>query len=219
MTTSNIFGNTLRIIFLLFFLIINTAFSQVCVFDGKKMNSLGLSEIVKKEVLSLYRCSDGHQMWLTKEEEKNRPDLLVKENIIDSINKIIEKSSSNLISNEQKNLIAVPNKVNVNEDITAVTKTENMLKKDSFELNYSTSLNIKKFGLETLLHKKMESDRQFMRELEDEKSELLHMMYTQKKLFDRVDKNKFSLKKINIFKNHKVLSVSLSILLASYLVN
>ena len=49
------------------------------------MNSLGLSEVVQKETLSLYRCSDGHQMWLTKEEEKNKPDLLVKENIIINI--------------------------------------------------------------------------------------------------------------------------------------
>ena len=105
------------------------------------------------------------------------------------------------------------------EDIAAITKTETMLKKDSFELNYSNSLNIKKFGLETLLHKKMESDKQFIRELEDEKSELLHMMYTQKKLFERVERSKFSLKNINIFKNNKVLSISLSILLASYLVN
>ena len=199
---------------------INIAFSQICLFDGKKMNSLGLSEVVKKETLSLYRCSDGHQMWLTKEEEKNnRPDLLVKENIKDNINKTIEKLSSPSISTEDKELTVVVNKVDDNEDISAVTKTETMLKKDSFELNYSNSLNIKKFGLETLLHKKMESDRQFMRELEDEKSELLHMMYTQKKLFERVDRSKFSLKKINIFKNNKVLSISLSILLASYLVN
>ena len=198
---------------------INTAFSQICVFDGKKMNSLGLSEAVKKEILSLYRCSDGHQMWLTKEKEKNRPDLLVKENIKESIDKAIEKSSSNSISREERELISVVNKVEDREGIPAVTKTETMLKKDSFKFNYSNSLNIKKFGLETLLHKKMESDRQFIRELEDEKSELLHMMYTQKKLFERVDKNKFSLKKINIFKNHKALSISLSILLASYLVN
>ena len=113
----------------------------------------------------------------------------------------------------------VLDKVKDSEDISAVTKTETMLKKDSFELNYSNSLNIKKFGLETLLHKKMESDRQFIKELEDEKSELLHMMYTQKQLFERVDRSKFSLKKINIFKNNKVLSISLSILLASYLVN
>ena len=209
----------MRIIFLIFFLIINTAFSQNCVFDGKKMNSLGLSEVVNKEKLSLYRCSDGHQMWLTKEEEKNRPDLLVKENIKESIVKAIEKSSSNSIFSEDRELISVVNKVKDREGVPAVTKTETMLKKDSFESNYSNSLNIKKFGLETLLHKKMESDRQFIRELEDEKSELLHMMYTQKKLFERVDKNKFSLKKINIFKNHKALSISLSILLASYLVN
>ena len=198
---------------------LNTAFCQICVFDGKKMNSLGLSEVVNKETLSLYRCSDGHQMWLTKEEEDNRPDLLVKEGINDNIDSIIEKSSSNSISSEKKELIAVANKVNVREDISAVTKTESMLKKDSFELSYSNSLNIKKFGLETLLHKKIESDKQFVRELEDEKSELLHMMYTQKKLFERVDNNKFSLKNINIFKKHKVLFISLSILLTSFLVN
>ena len=209
----------MRIIFLIFFLIINTAFSQTCVFDGKKMNSLGLSEVVQKETLSLYRCSDGHQMWLTNEEEKNKPDLFVKENIRINIDKPIEKSSSPSISTEEKELTVVLDKVKDSEDIAAITKTETMLKKDSFELNYSNSLNIKKFGLETLLHKKMESDRQFIRELEDEKSELLHMMYTQKKLFERVDRSKFSLKKINIFKNNKVLSISLSILLASYLVN
>ena len=195
-------------------------FSQTCVFDGKKMNSLGLSEVIQNETLSLYRCSDGHQMWLPKEEEKNKPDLLVKENIRESIDKTIEKSSSPSISTQEKELTVVLDKVKANEHISAaITKTETMLKKDSFELNYSNSLNIKKFGLETLLHKKMESDRQFIRELEDEKSELLHMLYTQKKLFERVDRSKFSLKKINIFKNNKVLSISLSILLASYLVN
>lgn len=209
----------MRIIFLIFFLIINTAFSQVCVFDGKKMNSLGLSEVVQKEILSLYRCSDGHQMWLTKEEGKNKPNLLVKENIIKSIVKTIEKPSLNSISKKEKDIISVVNKVDGKESIASVTKTETMLKKDSFESNYSNSLNIKKFGLETLLHKKMESDSQFIRELEDEKSELLHMMYTQKKLFERADRNKFLLKKANIFKNHKLLSISLTILLASYIVN
>ena len=201
---------------------INSAFSQICVFDGKKMNSLGLSEVVKKEVLSLYRCSDGHQMWLTEEEEEeeeSKPDLLVEENISKNIVKPIEKSSLPSISKEKKELTDVVNKVKDNEDIAAVTKTEAMLKKDSFESNYSNSLNIKKFGLETLLHKKMESDRQFNMQLENEKSELLHLMYTQKKLFDRADRNKFSLKKLNIFKNNKVLSVSLTILLASYIVN
>ena len=71
------------------------------------MNSLGLSEIVKKETLSLYRCSDGHQMWLTKEEEKNKPDLLVKENIIINIDKTIEKPSSPSISTEDQELTVV----------------------------------------------------------------------------------------------------------------
>ena len=209
----------MRIIFLIFFLIFSTVFSQTCVFDGKKMNSLGLSEVVKKEVLSLYRCSDGHQMWLTEEEEKNKPDLLVEENISEKILKTIEKPSLPSISKEKKELTVVVKKVEDNENIAAVTKTESMLKKDYFESNYSNSLNIKKFGLETLLHKKMESDRQFNMQLENEKSELLHLLYTQKKLFDRADRNKFSLKKVNIFKNYKLLSVSLTILLASYLVN
>ena len=209
----------MRVIFLIFFLIINTAHSQICVFDGKRMNSLGLSEVVQKETLSLYRCSDGHQMWLTKEEEKSKSDLLVKEDIKLNIDKTIELSSSSSMSAEDKELTVFVNKVKDGENIKAFTKTETMLKKDSFELNNSNSLNIKKFGLETLLHRKIESDRQFNRELENERSELLHMMYTQKKLFERVDRSKFSLKKINIFKNNKVLSISLSILLASYLVN
>ena len=68
------------------------------------MNSLGLSEVVKKEVLSLYRCSDGHQMWLTEEEEKNKPDLLVEENISEKIVKTIEKPSLPSISKEKKEL-------------------------------------------------------------------------------------------------------------------
>ena len=193
-------------------------FSQTCVFDGKKMDSLGLSEVVQKETLSLYRCSDGHQMWLTKEEEKNKPVLSVKESIKPNIDKTTEKFYLPSISVEEKELTGVVNKVKDSEDIKAFTKTETMLNKDSFELNYSNSLNIKKFGLETLLHRKMESDRQFNRQLEDEKSELLHMMYTQKKLFERVDKNRFSLKKINIFKSNIVLYIPISILLASYLV-
>ena len=193
-------------------------FSQTCVFDGKKMDSLGLSEVVQKETLSLYRCSDGHQMWLTKEEEKNKPVLSVKESIKPNIDKTTEKFYLPSTSVEKKELTVDVDKVNDSENIKAFTKTETMLNKDSFELNYSNSLNIKKFGLETLLHRKMESDRQFNRQLEDEKSELLHMMYTQKKLFERVDKNRFSLKKINIFKSNIVLYIPISILLASYLV-
>ena len=64
----------------------------------------------------------------------------------------------------------------------------------------------------------MESDKLFARELEDEKSELLHMMYTQKRLFDRANESKISIKKLNIFKNPKIFYVCLSILLTSYTV-
>ena len=50
-------------------IVINTySLAQSCVFDGKAMKSLGVSEVVNSEVLSLFRCSEGHQMWLTDEE-------------------------------------------------------------------------------------------------------------------------------------------------------
>ena len=35
--------------------------AQSCVFDGKAMKSLGVSEVVNKETLSLFRCSEGHR--------------------------------------------------------------------------------------------------------------------------------------------------------------
>ena len=50
-------------------IVLNTySLAQSCVFDGKAMKSLGVSEVVNKETLSLFRCSEGHQMWLTDEE-------------------------------------------------------------------------------------------------------------------------------------------------------
>ena len=59
-----------------------------------------------------------------------------------------------------------------------------MSKNESQSSKFSSSLNIQTFGLETLLHKKIESERKFSEKLDNEKSELLHLMYTQKKLFD-----------------------------------
>ena len=187
-------------------------FSQSCVFDGEKMSSLGVSEIIKQETLTLYRCSDGHQMWL--------PDVAVEvtaSNDVDYITSNISGSKSSKSVNKNVPKTILKNQIG-SQSSGAVTKTEKMLKRDSFELSYSNTLNIKKFGLETLLHKKMESDKLFARELEDEKSELLHMMYTQKRLFDRANENKISIKKLNIFKNPKIFYVCLSILLTSYTV-
>ena len=68
-----------------------------------------------------------------------------------------------------------------NEDSDKIVKTEKVMKRESLGSNLSNSLSIEKFGLETLLFNKLESDRIFAKQLEDEKSELLHMMYTQKK--------------------------------------
>ena len=194
-------------------------FSQSCVFDGEKMNSLGVSEIIKQETLTLYRCSDGHQMWLPDVEVKVTPStpkkLTASSNDVDYITGNISAFKSSNFINKNVSKTILKNQIG-SQSSGAVTKTEKMLKRDSFELNYSNTLNIKKFGLETLLHKKMESDKLFARELEDEKSELLHMMYTQKRLFDRANKNKISIKKLNIFKNPKIFYVCLSILLTSY---
>ena len=81
-----------------------------------------------------------------------------------------------------------------------IIKKETVLKKASTNNSYSNFINIKKFGVETLLHKKMESDRIFEESLEDERSELLYMMNAQKKLFQQV-KKKSPLSIVNIFKN------------------
>ena len=69
-----------------------------------------------------------------------------------------------------------------------------MLKKEITSTNYISKINIKKFGLETLLHKKIESDRVFAEAIEEEKNELLFIMNAQKKLFERTEgsKSKFS---------------------------
>ena len=58
-------------------------------------------------------------------------------------------------------------------------------------------MNIQKFGVETLLHKKIESDRIYKEGLDNEKTELLRMMLSQKKLFEE-KKKKSSLYKFSI---------------------
>ena len=210
----------MRVFLLIVFLFASNLFSHTCVFDGKKMNSLGVSEIIKQETLTLYRCSDGHQMWLPDVEVKvspSAPKKFTASNDVDFITGNISASKSSNSINKNVSKTILKNQIG-SQSSGAVTKTEKMLKRDSFELNYSNTLNIKKFGLETLLHKKMESDKLFARELEDEKSELLHMMYTQKRLFDSANESKISIKKLNIFKNPKIFYVCLSILLTSYTV-
>ena len=81
----------------------------------------------------------------------------------------------------------------------AAVKTETLIRKASViqsnKNNYSSSLNIQKFGVETLLHKKIESDRLYNESLNNEKKELLYMMVIQKRLFEQ----KENINSYNIF--------------------
>ena len=193
--------------------------SQSCVLDGLKVNPLGQTELVNNESLSLYRCSDGHQMWLNSNDIKSPKKLVLKpENLQKSLDKVfvLEKINTKILP--ENSIPKVLNKDDVSSMFSAVKKIENMSKKEFASLKLARSLNIQKFGLETLLHKKVESDRRFAEQLDSEKSELLHMMYTQKQLFERLDKDKFSFKKLNIFSYPNILYVGTSIILASYLV-
>ena len=48
------------------------------------MYSIGSSEIVNGELLALFRCDDGHQMWLSNyDEEKTKKNVL--EKIVDVV--------------------------------------------------------------------------------------------------------------------------------------
>ena len=200
-------------------IILNTySLAQSCVFDGKAMKSLGVSEVVNKETLSLFRCSEGHQMWLTDEEldtKTKKVTEIVKSEVIPEIAPAIE--TENLGEIVLEDFVTSPLEIVSNEDDNKIFKSETVMKRESLGTNLSSSLSIEKFGLETLLFKKLESDRKFAKQLEDEKSELLHMMYTQKKLFERVNNNKFSFKNFNLFSKAKIYYIYLPIVLAYYI--
>jgi len=200
-------------------IVLNTySLAQSCVFDGKAMKSLGVSEVVNKETLSLFRCSEGHQMWLTDEELDTKT-----KKVAEFVKSEVEPeiASANESDNLEKTVLedsAIPPvEIVFIEDNDKVVKTEKVMKRESLGTNLSNSLSIEKFGLETLLFKKLESDRKFAKQLEDEKSELLHMMYTQKKLFERVNNNKFSFKNFNLFSKAKIYYIYLPIVLAYYI--
>jgi len=200
-------------------IILNTySLAQSCVFDGKAMKSLGVSEVVNKETLSLFRCSEGHQMWLTDEEldtKTKKVTEIVKSEVIPEIAPAIE--TENLGEIVLEDFVTSPLEIVSNEDDNKIFKSETVMKRESLGTNLSSSLSIEKFGLETLLFKKLESDRKFAKQLEDEKSELLHMMYTQKKLFERVNNNKFSFKNFSLFSKAKFYYIYLPIVLAYYI--
>ncbi len=200
--------------------VLNTySLAQSCVFDGKAMKSLGVSEVVNKETLSLFRCSEGHQMWLTDEELDTNTKKVAE--IVKSEVRTPERVPTALIENFEKAVLEdsaeLPVEIVSNEDNDKIVKTETIMKRESLGTNLSSSLSIEKFGLETLLFKKLESDRKFAKQLEDEKSELLHMMYTQKKLFERANNDKFSFKNFSLFSKAKIYYIYLPIVLAYYI--
>ena len=183
----------------LILLLSHILFSQVCLIDGKDMFSVGSSEIVNGEHLSLFCCDDGHQMWLANYDQHNK---IKKSNHEYNKKRLVELKS--VISKDAKSLL-VANEIKAikNDELdksAPIIKKETVLKKASTNNSYSNFINIKKFGVETLLHKKMESDRIFEESLEDERSELLYLMSAQKKLFQQVKKQKSTFSIANIFK-------------------
>ncbi|MED5554262.1 MAG: hypothetical protein VX530_04230 [Candidatus Neomarinimicrobiota bacterium] len=191
-------------------------FSQVCLIDGKDMFSVGSSEIVNGEHLLLFCCDDGHQMWLSNYNQHNKIKKINDENSkkrIVEVNSMISKDAiSLLIDNDIK---AIKN--DQIDDPAPIIKNETVLKKSSSNNSFSNSINIKKFGVETLLHKKMESDRIFEENLEDERSELLYMMNAQKKLFQQVTKKKAPLSISKILKSPIIFAYYTTAILAAIL--
>ena len=175
-------------------------YGQLCLIDAKDMFSVGSSEIVNGEKLTLFCCNDGHQMWLS-----NYPD----ENLINKIDNSIKETkleNQTVKLSDHKKLIFANYLSDIIEpkDVIqpgAVIMKETVLKKaskiQSNNNSYSNSMNIQKFGVETLLHKKIESDRIYKEGLDNEKTELLRMMLSQKKLFEE-KKKKSSLYKFSI---------------------
>lgn len=199
-------------------IVFNTySLAQSYLYDGRAMEYLGISEIVNKETLYLFRSPDGLQVWLTDEElnpKKNEVIRIPKSEVLPTLAQAIENDVSEKISSE--NLSTPPMEVLSIQDSDKIVTSETVMKRESLSSNLSSSLSIEKFGLETLLFNKLESDRIFAKQLEDEKSELLHMMYTQKKLFERVNNNKFSFKNFKLFSKAKIYYIYLPIVLAYY---
>jgi len=206
----------LRILLFSIFLILTFLEGQDCLIDGKKLFSVGSSEIVNGEKLSLFCCDDGHQMWLTNYEIFNEPakiDESASHIVLDKIepNNHIQTIEPSISEN------TTDNKTTDNEiALKDVSKKNKLVRKSAkLEINnvsISKSISIAKYGVETLLHKKLESDRLFNNSIENEKEELLSLMNAQKRLFNSIDKMKpsFSYFKASIY------SISL-ILLASFL--
>ena len=188
---------------------------QDCLIDGKKMSSVGPSEIINGEKLSLFCCDDGHQMWLAKYDVFNEP---IKKDKVESnieIDKTIKNNAKRDLTSlklKESELKHTSNHIITSKSSSSENKTvKKSAKIEMKNVNVSNSINIAKYGVETLLHKKLESDRLFNESIEDEKYELLSLMNTQKSLFDRFDMIKPE------FKYFKVSLYSVAILLLASL--
>ncbi len=174
----------MKTIILVGLLLLKSIFAQECLIDGKSMYSIGSSEIVNGELLALFRCDDGHQMWLSNYDEEN-----AKKNVLEETS--TESQSDPVLTSGTVSVLA---DIIESEDISLqtdykpvpipITKKEAVLKIGSAGTNFTSDVSIKKFGVETLLHKKIESDRVFAEAIEEEKNELLYIMNTQKRLFE-----------------------------------
>ena len=188
----------MRSITLVTLLLCSNLFGQECLIDGKDMYSIGSSEIVNGELLSLFRCDEGHQMWLSNYDEENANENVITKTIDMSqpeldINSGTVSLLANVIESENISLISEGKPTSV-----PITKIEKVLKTGSASASFTSDISIKKFGVETLLHKKIESDRVFAESIEEEKNELLYIMNAHKRLFEMTNGNKY---KFNPFKN------------------
>ena len=85
------------------------------------MYAVGSSEIVQDELLSLFCCDDGHQMWLANyDEQKNK----VEQKKILAIKPVISKKTVSLLSKNTE-------KINIDKSLKPikVVKKETVLKK------------------------------------------------------------------------------------------
>ena len=183
---------------ILIVLLLRSVLAQECLIDGKSMYSIGSSEIVNGELLALYRCDDGHQMWLSNYDEENtKNDVIAKVIDVAQYEPAVSSGTVSLLGSEKE-----PDSISlISNDKRASVPTirkETVLKIGSASTNYTSDISIKKFGVETLLHKKIESDRVFAEAIEEEKNELLYIMNAQKKLFEMAEESKF---KLGLFEN------------------
>ena len=207
----------MRTIILVTLLLCGSLFAQECLIDGKNMYSIGSSEIVNGELLSLFRCDEGHQMWLTNYDEENTQKSVAKKTVdIVQLDPLVVSETVSLlaVSIEPENTTLKSKKETLSP--MPITKTEKVLKIESASTNYTNDINIKKFGVETLLHKKIESDRVFAEAIEEEKNELLYIMNTQKRLFEIAERSSL---KFRPFENPIKFSIfaALSVILISSL--